>query len=56
MLQQVDIKNEKIKGSLQKVKGMVKRVYYQILMVMYSFCGIAAKQIATNSSWTDDHI
>ena len=35
---------------------MVKRVYYQILMFLYSMCGKFADVVATNSTWTDGHI
>jgi alpha-1,2-mannosyltransferase len=34
----------------------VKRVYYHFLMFTYKFCGRYADQVATNSSWTNDHI
>jgi alpha-1,2-mannosyltransferase len=35
----------------------LKKVYYVLLTYVYSFCGwSSADQIATNSSWTDNHI
>ena len=33
-----------------------KRLYYFALKLAYSWCGIFADAIATNSSWTDRHI
>lgn len=40
-----------------KIKSNIKKVYYVILTYLYSFCGwIATDQIATNSSWTNNHI
>jgi len=38
------------------LKRLVKRVYYYILMLIYSLCGRFADVVATNSSWTDRHI
>jgi len=35
----------------------LKKIYYVALTDLYSFCGyIGADQIATNSSWTNNHI
>ena len=35
----------------------LKKVYYVVLTYLYSFCGwMGADQIATNSSWTNNHI
>lgn len=40
-----------------KIKSNIKKVYYVLLTYIYSFCGwIATDQIATNSSWTNNHI
>ena len=35
----------------------LKKVYYVFLTYLYSFCGwVATDQIATNSTWTNNHI
>ena len=35
----------------------LKKVYYVILTYLYSFCGwVSVDQVATNSSWTNNHI
>ena len=35
---------------------VLKHAYYYVLKLAYSWCGIFADAIATNSSWTDSHI
>jgi alpha-1,2-mannosyltransferase len=56
MVAQVDKNQFNNQYANNPVKKMVKKVYYRLLMSMYSVCGIFANQIATNSSWTDEHI
>ena len=34
----------------------IKRVYYYVLMFFYQINGRFANEVATNSSWTNDHI
>jgi alpha-1,2-mannosyltransferase len=40
-----------------KFKSTIKKLYYVLLTYLYSFCGwVATDQIATNSTWTNNHI
>jgi len=56
MLSQIDVNQFNNQHAQNPVKRAVKKVYYRILMALYSRCGYFADQIATNSSWTDAHI
>mmetsp|Transcript_22444 Transcript_22444/g.34720 ORF Transcript_22444/g.34720 Transcript_22444/m.34720 type:complete len:129 (+) Transcript_22444:548-934(+) len=46
------------KGNIAKnpVMRQVKMVYYRILILFYKVCGMAADQVAANSSWTRGHM
>ena len=56
MLKQIDTNqfNNRVAGSF--VLRSVKRIYYMILKLAYSFCGRFADAIAANSSWTEAHL
>lgn len=56
MLKQIDVAQFNNKHSASAVRRALKKVYYKGLMVLYAWCGVFADQIATNSTWTDDHI
>lgn len=46
---------KEIAGS--KLMSKVKKVYQNVLLQLYKFCGwVATDQIATNSTWTNNHI
>ena len=57
MLKQIDSQqfNNNLANAPVYVK-VAKRLYYRILMLLYSLCGKFASQVATNGSWTDGHI
>lgn len=52
MVNQIDTKL----AAESSFKRMLKRLYYYALKFAYSKCGYFADAIATNSSWTDNHI
>lgn len=39
-----------------KIKSTIKKAYYLLLIVFYYLAGRFIDKIATNSSWTNNHI
>ncbi len=54
MLKQAD--TAQFNNNLTGLKAKIKKIYYRILIKIYTFCGRFGDRHATNSSWTHSHI